>query len=466
MADKNIFRLYTFHKTEVFLDGELIMHHRVVEEVPADHFPLYASIEGDGVVLFFVKDKRINYISEFNGSEPCTVADQPFVFDIVRNGDGSISVKQDDKFLSARTENKQFDLRPKNLDWEHLFLEGVGFDFDEIINTDQNNAKPMLHGRYKISIVLPLTDDNVSIASTVDSIINLKSSEFEVVVVNGLRAELPSSIEQLNNALGDRIIVVNSKTPTNILGSLYNIGIDCANGQYILPINGGDTLAPSALEELYSIADARNADAICLTAVDAPRNEPLDIAKRVHDFVNGKFGYKAHARLLSREFLVVNRIAFPQSIELDEPIFSFRIACLAKNYVLAPNRFINFRAEVEQRTIDKNFFAVINETFETLDKFMRELEFFYRHPTFKFIVFNCFDEYCQRYSDRKNMSPYEFYAATLEEVHNNRAAFNQAAFLSYHLNAANYQYAQLLKRERRIKELKEEIKMLRTETTA
>ena len=468
MIDKNVCRLYTFHNTEIFIDGEFFMVHRNVEFVPADHLPLYALRADDGIILFFVRDNHINYIRKLVENNKCIVGDQPVATEFVTNDDGSISFKQGNKFLSARLENGQFDLRPRNLDWEHLFPDDAGFSFDELVRIAQNDFKlpsfTVQHSPYKISIVIPVLDDASTIETTIKSIIEQTFQEFEIIIVKGLRAELPSNFNALENSSGDKIAFID--THQNTIGALCNVGINFSNGQYVMLVESGDILQPSTLETLYSIAESRKADVVYPCAVDNTVSVPFDAAKRVHDFVNGRFGADVRAGLLSRKFLAANRIEFPKLSAAEELAFSFYLACRAKNYVLVPDQFYRLRADVEELPNDQNFFIIINEVFEALDKFMREIDLFNRHPEFKFLVFNRFNEYCQKYLHRENLTPYEFYEQTLKLVRDNRAAFNRTAFLSYNLNSANYRYAQLLKKDRRIKELNEEIKKLKAETIA
>ena len=463
MADKKIYRLYTFHRTEIFCEGARRIFHRNVEEVPADHLPIYALRADDGISLFFVADNKINYIREFIDSENFSVDAQPSVLECVNNADGSISFKQNNKFISARLETGQFDLRPKNLDWEHFFLDEVNFTLDELININQNNFKlpsfATMHTPFKISIVIPLLDGNSAIENTLNSIINQTSQEFEVIIVKGLRAEVPNVIGEFENSFGDKLAIVDA-APANI-GSLFNVGIQCSNGQYVMLLESGDTLAPSALKNLYLVAEQRKADAIFCAPVNDPVSVPLDEAKRIHDFVKGRFGYNARARLLSRKFLAVRNIEIPNVSALDEMLFSFFLACRVQNYVLMPDQLYQHRAEVEEIAIDKNFFVILNDAFEVLDKFMRDIDLFNRRPEFKFIVFDRFNECCKKYLRQDNLTPYQFYESTLKLVRENRSTFNRTAFLSYNFNSANYQYAQLLKKERRIKELNDEIKKLK-----
>ena len=125
---REFYRLRTWHKTYVFVNGALNIIHSKDENVPEDYVPLYATPAGDKVYLFFVKDGQVNYIAEFTDSKHFYFVSFPSTMDIDKNQDGSISFKQHNKFLSARNKDGIFDLRPKNSWWEHFFPEKTGLD--------------------------------------------------------------------------------------------------------------------------------------------------------------------------------------------------------------------------------------------------------------------------------------------------------------------------------------------------
>ncbi len=128
LKKREFYRLRTWHKTYVFINGALNIVHSKDENVPEGYAPLYATPEGDGAYLFFVKNDRLNYIADFTDSKHFYYVSFPSTIDIDKNQDESISFKQHEQFLSARSKGGIFDLRPKNSWWEHFFPEKVELD--------------------------------------------------------------------------------------------------------------------------------------------------------------------------------------------------------------------------------------------------------------------------------------------------------------------------------------------------
>ena len=316
--------------------------------------------------------------------------------------------------------------------------------------------------RYKISIVIPMLD-GISIEPTLDSLVRQTFDDYEVIVVDGRRAEESAIDEAFKNALGDKLSIPKAGVEAKTIGALFDIGIKFASGRYVMLMNGGDVLEPEALDTLFSTAERTNADAMYCTDVEKPIRLLFDIADRIRKFANGTLGMAARGRILRREFLIRNRIDFSRLKAAEEPVYSFCLACSAENYVLAPNTNWTFGAEVETASEDLSFFEATSDAFELLDDFMKGVEFFTREPDYRYVVLNCINEYCKKYLHRDKMTPYEFYEAVLKEIKANRAAFNRAAFLAYNFCTANWQYAQILKKDREIRALNEEIKKVRDE---
>lgn len=460
LADREVYRIRTHHRTEVYVDRALIVRHVNIEDVPVDYRPLYAVLEDTGVVLFFIDNDRPRYVSSIR-NDGFDFGNNPSVIELIKNENDSISFKQGNRFLSARQQSGQFDLRPKILAWEQYRLIKTEFSLSAVDeNAPKKSTLVMTHDRCKISIIIP-SSEGVSIAPALNSITRQTFSDYEVVIADKSSAEGISIDDAIQEALGDKLSVIQAGANANTLGSLYNVGINFAGGSYVLLMGGTDELEPTALEQMYELAVRTDAEAVFFTRADSLIKVTFDLADRVRMFVKGGLGMSARGWLLKREFLVSNRIEFPRLKAADEMVYSFCIAFLAKNYVIASDKSWKFGSELENDSKDLSFFMVTNEAFEVLDNFMKEQEFFNQSPEYKYVVLDCINEHCKKYLKRGNMTPYEFYEAVLKEVQANRVAFNKTAFLAYNFCTANWQYAQILKKDREIRALNEEIKKVK-----
>ena len=114
-----LFQLRTIHKTRVLYSSARKFHH--VSTAAPDAQPIRARLEDNRLFLFVGDDDAQKYFS-FDAKGNIVVSDKATPLNFVRNKDGSISIVYAKKFLSARQGTGAFDLRPKNLGWEHFTL--------------------------------------------------------------------------------------------------------------------------------------------------------------------------------------------------------------------------------------------------------------------------------------------------------------------------------------------------------
>ena len=79
-------------------------------------------LRGGGKNLFTIRDNLKRYIETIDERGKVVESESPVGPECIENDDGSISITQGDRFWSARKSTGTFDLRPKNLEWEHFIV--------------------------------------------------------------------------------------------------------------------------------------------------------------------------------------------------------------------------------------------------------------------------------------------------------------------------------------------------------
>ncbi len=122
---KKTSHLRTFHNTIVCISatGDLL-HHEIGDENDS-LLPVYAlPVAEDKYVFFFIYYGVVVYISEFQNGEDVIFSILPRVFQVNCNGNQTISIQENNKFLSA-VNNGTFRFQVHNLAWEQFFLDNV-----------------------------------------------------------------------------------------------------------------------------------------------------------------------------------------------------------------------------------------------------------------------------------------------------------------------------------------------------
>lgn len=104
----------------------------------------------------------------------------------------------------------------------------------------------------KVSVVIPCFNLGKYIHEAIDSVLAQTFQDFEIIVVNDGSTDTETNLI-LNDLKGDEIKVIT--TANQGLSSARNNGIAQAAGDYILPLDADDKIAPTYLEKAVKILD-------------------------------------------------------------------------------------------------------------------------------------------------------------------------------------------------------------------
>jgi glycosyltransferase involved in cell wall biosynthesis len=106
----------------------------------------------------------------------------------------------------------------------------------------------------KVTVVIPCYNHGEFLDETVDSVLAQTFDDFEIIIVNDGSTD-PGTVALLNRYLRPRTTVLH--TLNGGVSSARNTGISRARGEYILPLDADDRIAPTYLEKAAAILDAR-----------------------------------------------------------------------------------------------------------------------------------------------------------------------------------------------------------------
>ena len=61
--DTSVYRVYTYHKTQILINAKSELIHRKFENTALDHLPVYARFIDGGISFFVIKNNRIEYLA-------------------------------------------------------------------------------------------------------------------------------------------------------------------------------------------------------------------------------------------------------------------------------------------------------------------------------------------------------------------------------------------------------------------
>lgn len=180
----------------------------------------------------------------------------------------------------------------------------------------------------KVSVIIAAYNIEDYIKRCLDSVIKQTLIDIEIIVVNDGSDD--NTLNIINDFAGkdNRINVVNKKNQGLI--EARKSGLEVANGEYILFVDGDDWIESDCLDKLYNISKKNDFDIVIYNAFYSydDRKEKFDTFqinnKHKTDFLKklflGEISPNIYSKFIKRKFLILNNIQFPKYITYAEDL--------------------------------------------------------------------------------------------------------------------------------------------------
>jgi len=275
-----------------------------------------------------------------------------------------------------------------------------------------------------VSVIIPLYNAEKYVGELLNSILAQTFQNFEVIVVDDCSTD--NSVAVVQNFMplfGERLTLTKTKKNSGGCAIPRNKGLPLSRGEYISFLDADDTITPTALGELYSVAKQFDADVVaCEKYFNVPEkfwydaefrkqlqpfsyqnagfgfvNEPTllsdNVLERVQRFQLTGFLWNVWSKLIRRDFIFKNELPFVNTI-IEDVIFTGCLACTAPRYVHVPN-VVNYYREMEgsishmtDTGVDyfRKYFKNLTTAFRDFDRFLTDKEIFHRHVDLKYMA--------------------------------------------------------------------------------
>ena len=279
----------------------------------------------------------------------------------------------------------------------------------------------------KISVIIPMYNAARFVRQCLISVLSSKFADYEVIVVDDCSTDNSvSEVEKLLPHFDGRLKIFSTEKNSGGAGVPRNIGIAKATGKYITFLDSDDFFLPTALNDFFTAAEQFKADVVHTEkffdfddagkinfkredlrlkhyeagdCVDVPTLEPDNLREKFCRCIDGKFLWMPWGKLYRREFLLGNKIEFPDMALTEDLVFCFNCFCVAKNYLRVP--FVTNIYRVNTNSVSKKAMtskdgvklwlssiiegvSLIYEFLEGLETFRHDSEL--KHTLAKFLV--------------------------------------------------------------------------------
>jgi len=301
-----------------------------------------------------------------------------------------------------------------------------------------------------VSVIMPMYNVEKYISESLDSLLNQTFKDFEVIVINDCSTDNSRQIaESYLEKFGGRLKIFDNEKNSGA-GASRNNGLLKASGEYVFNMDSDDSILLTALEKLYKVAKEYNADVVnglgfYITSEDSKEITRIisnkrvltnendiqideDLSWRLEKPLTYRYYGSPCLRLSRRDFLLENKIFFPENVKRGEDIvWKHGFLLCAKRIVHVPFIFYFYRmSETSLSRRKRNIYEIINSRMTTIidgikwiDDIMNKVKFFDQNPQYRYKILEDFTANIFKrlfmYTKKNKCSTNEFYNTVREE---------------------------------------------------
>lgn len=260
---------------------------------------------------------------------------------------------------------------------------------------------------YKVSVIVPIYNLEKYLYQCIQSIINQTLKDIQVIAIDDGSKDNSGKIADEFGKIYKNFKVIHKKNGG--LSDARNLGLDLAEGKYIMFLDGDDALPPKACEILYTKAEKENSDIVIGKPVwkyddDIQTVEYLnkwfeeDLSFNFRENKKLAIGFPvATSKLFKTSLIKENNIKFPLGITGEDVVFSVYTFHKAKKITVIPETVYwrTERRDGENLSITQQAnIKVVNDrlqVIELIDKYCNQNNLEYikihnRKATFNYIL--------------------------------------------------------------------------------
>lgn len=206
----------------------------------------------------------------------------------------------------------------------------------------------------KISVIIPVYNVEEFLPTCLNSVINQSYKNLEIIIVNDQSPDKSQVIIDDYKSKDDRIVTIIHEKNKG-LGGARNTGISVATGDYISFLDSDDWLELDTFRVLVKEIELNHSELIKFgykevfedRELKSPMLSPKVFTSGWNEIKNAishkRFTPLCWRCIYLREFIVSNRLSFPEKTLFEDFSFTFKAHLLTSKISSVPNHFYNYR---------------------------------------------------------------------------------------------------------------------------
>ena len=231
-----------------------------------------------------------------------------------------------------------------------------------------------------ISIVIPCFNVQDTIKETLSSVLAQTCDDFEIVAVDDGSVDGTYSILEEYSTIDNRVKIV--KKNNGGVSSARNLGLSKATGEYVLFLDGDDTINSNLLLTLKkTIASNVNLDMVIYgfdhekKKGEFERHIPYDSSNYVEDYLYNKLYIHLSSFIIRRDILINNSLLFDERTYYSEDReFVVSCLCLAKNIAVIRDSFFCYHWSENSVMRDTKYTEKRSTSLDAMERVYKQLQ--------------------------------------------------------------------------------------------
>lgn len=185
--------------------------------------------------------------------------------------------------------------------------------------------------KHRFSVIISAYNVEDYIERAIDSVLNQNFNDYELIVVEDKSTD--NTLERIMKYDGKVKVIKNERNRG--LGAVRNIGIENATGEYIVHLDGDDTLYnESTLRDIDKVIGKDKLDIIFFGFQEVNGNNRLRVATKENSTKEARLicdaTFSVPSKCWRREFLITNNIKFIEDVYYEDMIYSIKAITLSE----------------------------------------------------------------------------------------------------------------------------------------
>lgn len=186
----------------------------------------------------------------------------------------------------------------------------------------------------RFSVIISAYNIENYIKRAIDSVLSQTFRDFELIVINDCSKD--STLEKIKEYNDERLILIDNEKNVG-LGAVRNLGIERATGEYIVHLDGDDTLyEDETLEKIDEVIGNDLPDIVYLGFKDVGGFNKTYLSTAENSTKEARLtcdiNFSVPSKCWRREFLIENNIKFIENIYYEDMVYSTHATILAKTH--------------------------------------------------------------------------------------------------------------------------------------